>query len=183
MTSRYPDPRKLDVAAFAADAGQLEGRWPLADLVRLGAGARQDAIVEWSLRGERRPVVAGDAEIWLHLAARARIGLECQRCLQPVAWDLDVARSLRFVPDEGVAAALDAQSEDDVLELPRSLDLLGAIEDELLLELPIVPMHEQCPQPLVASMGIDAEPPAAAQDAGPFAALAALKSNGVGGSG
>ena len=183
MTSRYPDPRKLDVAAFAADAGQLEGRWPLADLVRLGAGARQDASVEWSLRGERRPVVAGDAEVWLHLAARARIWLECQRCLQPVAWDLDVARSLRFVPDEGVAAALDAQSEDDVLELPRSLDLLGAIEDELLLELPIVPMHEQCPQPLVASMGIDAELPAAAQDAGPFAALAALKSSGVGGAG
>lgn len=181
MTSRNPDPRKLDVAAFAADAGLLEGRCALADFERLGAGARQDAEVQWTLRGERRPVMAGTAETWLHLTAHARVGLDCQRCLQPVDWALDVKRSLRFVPGEEAAAALDDQSEDDVLELSRSLDLRDLVEDELLLALPIVPMHEQCAQPLVPVLRAADVAPAADQGASPFAALAALKRNAASG--
>lgn len=178
MTARAPDPRKLDVAAFASEGGQLEGRWPLADFERLGAGSEQDGAVEWSIRGQRLAVAGGEPEIWLHLTARARIALDCQRCLQQVAWDLDVKRSLRFVAGEDAAAAIDAQSEDDVLELQRSVDLRTVIEDELLLDLPLVPMHERCPQPLPASAGEAATAPASAQSANPFAALAQLKRNG-----
>ena len=183
MTSRPPDPRKLDVAAFAADAGLLEGRWPLVDCERLGAGPRQEGDVEWSIRGQRTSVVGGEAETWLHLRARARIGLDCQRCLRQVTWDLDVKRSLRFVCGEDAAAALDAQSEDDVLELQRSVDLRDVIEDELLLDLPLVPMHEQCPQPLSASAGNAEGVAASARDANPFAALAKLKRRGATGGG
>lgn len=183
MTSRPPDPRKLDVAAFASDAGLLEGRWPLADFERLGAGPQQEGAVEWSIRGQRTSVVGAEPEIWLHLTARARIGLECQRCLRPVTWDLDVKRSLRFACGEDAAAALDALSDDDVLELQRSVDLLDVIEDELLLDLPLVPMHEQCPQPLPASAGDAQGAAASAQRANPFAALAKLKRSGATGGG
>ncbi len=174
MTPRQPDPRKLDAAAFAADAGVLEGHWPLADFSRLGDGSIQDGDVQWSVRGERRLVAGGEPEIWLHLAARARVGLDCQRCLQSVSWDLDVLRPLRFVAGEDAAAALDAKGEDDVLALSRSLDLHDLIEDELLLALPLVPMHAQCPQRLPMSAG-DQGGPAVAQDPNPFAALVALK--------
>lgn len=178
MSLRPPDPRKLDVAAFAADAGRLEGRWPLAHFERLGAESRPQGDVVWSVRGQRKPIAGGEPEIWLHLEAHARIGLDCQRCLKPVAWDLDVERSLRFVSGEEAAAELDAEIEDDVLELVRSLDLRELIQDELLLALPLVPMHEHCPQPLSASadpaeVSLDPE-----QDAHPFAALARLKRNG-----
>ncbi len=182
MTSRAPDPRKFDVAAFASEAGQLEGRWPLADFARLGAGSPQEGAVEWSIRGQQVSVAGGEPEIWLHLTARARILLDCQRCLRPVAWNLDVQRSLRFVSGEDAAAALDAQSEDDVLELQRSVDLRDMIEDELLLELPLVPMHEHCPQPLLASASDAEAVPASAQPANPFAVLAKLKRNGSVGS-
>ena len=175
MTTRQPDPRKLDVAALAADATQLEGHWPLAGFARLTDGSTQDAEVHWSVRGQCRPVAGSEAEIWLHLAARARVWAECQRCLQPVALDLEVARPLRFVAGEDAAAALDAESEDDVLALPRSLDLHELIEDELLLALPLIPMHDQCPQGLPMSVG-DASVGAAADSVPkPFAALAALK--------
>jgi len=171
MTSRHTDPRKLDVAAVAADGLVLEGRWALHDFERLNEAARQEGEVMWSLRGQRRPVAGGEAETWLYLSAQARVWLECQRCLQPVAVDLNVARALRFVADEATAEALDAESEDDVLALPRSLDLHELVEDELLLALPLVPMHDRCPQPLPMRVG-EADVESAPN---PFAALAELK--------
>ncbi len=175
MTSRSPDPRKLDVAAVATDAAVLEGHWPLAGFARLADGSTQDGEVQWSVRGQRRPVAGGEAEIWLHLAARAQVLRECQRCLQPVALDLEAVRPLRFVAGEDAAAALDAECDDDVLALPRSLDLHELVEDELVLALPLVPMHAKCPLRLPMSAGdagVEAEVEAAPN---PFAALSALK--------
>ncbi len=49
---------------------------------------------------------------------------------------------------EEAAAALDAESDDDVLALESSLDLHALVEDELLLALPLVPRHDECPEPL-----------------------------------
>jgi uncharacterized protein len=43
MNPREFDPLRLDVAAFAKDAGQLEGHWPLNDLLRLQDAAHPDA--------------------------------------------------------------------------------------------------------------------------------------------
>jgi uncharacterized protein len=175
MTSRMPDPRRFDAAAAAADALSLEGRWPLAGFERLHDGAAHDGDVQWSVRGERRAMAGAEAEIWLHLTLRARLWRDCQRCLQPVAIDLDLARALRFVADEATAEALDAESEDDVLALPRHLDLHELAEDELLLALPLVPMHEKCPQSLPTSAGLEAGDAASGAAANPFAALAGLR--------
>jgi uncharacterized protein len=58
----------------------------------------------------------------------------------------EVKRWLRFAGDEAEAAELDAESEDDVLPLQRWLNLKDLVEDELLLALPLVPRHEQCPE-------------------------------------
>jgi uncharacterized protein len=55
----------------------------------------------------------------------------------------------------------------------RHLDLHGLVEDELLLALPLVPMHEHCPRQLPMSAG-DAEVAPAPK---PFAALASLRRN------
>ena len=61
---------------------------------------------------------------------------------------LHAERRIFFVDGEDAAAALDAESEDDVLALTPALDLAELVEDELLLALPLVPRHEQCPEPL-----------------------------------
>jgi uncharacterized protein len=126
----------------------------------------------WSARGERRRPKAVEPEIWLHLGARAGVWMTCQRCLQPVRVAVEVERSIRFVQGEDAAARLDADSDDDVLELEHSLDLLGLVEDELLLALPIVPRHERCPIELPTSV---AEDPVAEPPPSPFAALESLK--------
>lgn len=175
MKPRHDDPRNLDVAAAAAASASLSGRWPLSGFSRLIEGTPADSPaggdVTWSVHGQQRLVPGGDAEIWLHLAAQAPVGRECQRCLQPLMLDLEVSRSLRFVASEAVAAALDAESEDDVLALGDGLDLHELVEDELLLALPLVPTHAQCPQPLPRLAGDDKLEAAAH----PFAALAGLK--------
>jgi uncharacterized protein len=183
MKPRHPDPRRndprnLDVAAVAASAACLSGRWPLAGFARLvegtPAGTSTGGDVQWSVRGQQRLVPGSDAQIWLHLAAQVRVWRECQRCLQPMPLDLEVSRPLRFVAGEEVAAALDAESEDDVLALNLGLDLHELVEDELLLALPLVPTHDQCPQPLPGAADDGALEPAAH----PFAALAGLKRRG-----
>jgi uncharacterized protein len=130
-----------------------------------------DGCVDWTAQFEARTQPGGAREPWLHLQAQARVWRDCQRCLQPVALDLAVDRSFRFVTDEDTAAALDADSDEDLLALSRQFDLRALLEDELLLELPLVPRHEACPEPLAAAV----EPASEVASEHPFAALAALK--------
>lgn len=112
----------------------------------------------------------------MHLQASAAVPLSCQRCLGPVITPLEVDRWFRFVADEATAETEDDDSEEDVLALEPRPDLLDLLEDELLMAVPLVPMHGACPAPL----------PAAADDPGalpeeistpphPFAALARLR--------
>lgn len=181
MKPRVRDPLRLDVEAFAKEGGRLDGHWPLAGFERLAESAHRDARpaasdeVLWGAEGALRPVRGGQPEIWLHVHARAQMNLECQRCLQPVAATLIAQRSFRFVADEATAAEIDADSEDDVLALTRALNLKDLLEDELILSLPLVPMHDSCPQPLSAP---SADEPAVDERPNPFAALAALKRKG-----
>lgn len=176
------DPVRLDVAAFAADAASLAGEWPGSTLVRLAESQAppQDValpVVVWAAQGERRAVPAGEAELWLTLQVDTTVWLTCQRCLQPYCLPLALDRRLRFVRGEAQAEALDAESEDDVLALSRSLDLRELIEDELLLALPLVPRHEVCPQPLPVPIAVESDelPNEAPERPNPFAALQGLK--------
>jgi len=180
MSLRPFDARHLDVEAFARGGAELAGEWPLAALRRLleachaDAASQAGAVVRWRARGEARGARAGGPEIWLHLSVEARPVLVCQRCLGPVAIEQAVERSLRFVPGEDEAERLDAESDDDVLALARTLDLQALVEDELLLALPLVPRHDTCPPDAPAQWAPDeeAEP---SDEPHPFAGLAALK--------
>jgi uncharacterized protein len=101
-----------------------------------------------------------------------------------MAVSLAVAPAIRFAANESQAASEDADSDEDVLALTRSLNLRELAEDELLLALPLVPRHASCPQPLPLAAGDEAAAQPPADPAGsegpevkphPFAALAALK--------
>ncbi|MEK8031833.1 YceD family protein [Ideonella sp. DXS29W] len=178
MNAKPIDPRRLDVGAFVAAAGELSGEWPLTELERLSGsvlGAHPEGEpIHWQVQGEQRPVTGGEPEVWLHVTAQGCVSMQCQRCLGPMPAALDVDRWIRFVRDASQAEALDAELEEDVLELQRHMDLRELVEDELLLELPLVPRHEACPQPLPMTPEQDAvdEP---SPRPNPFAALAQLK--------
>lgn len=140
--------RRLDVQAFAEDAAQLEGQATIGDFARLAAEAKgvgADRPVTWSAEGELLNPRHLQPEVWLHLQASCDLPLTCQRCLEPVEVPLRVERSFRFVADEATAAAQDDEAEEDLLALDRAFDLPALVEDELLMEVPVVPRHEVCP--------------------------------------
>lgn len=167
MSLRPAKPRALDVAAFAEAGQDLSGTWPLAELARLSDSTAPEArpgaedAVRWSLRGEHRPRAGGDPIVRLHLQADTRLFLSCQRCLAPVEVLLRIDRSVRFVRDEAQAAELDTLSDEDVLAMDRRLDVQAWVEDEMLLDLPLVPRHSRCPAPLpgAEALGVGVAPP------------------------
>jgi len=178
-SSRELDPRRLDVAAFASAAGEIAGEWPAERLPRLlAAGLDTDdaaprAPIAWRAVGERRVLAGAGLQPSLAIDAATEITLECQRCLQRMRLLVHAERRIFFVDGEDAAAALDAESENDVLASAPAFDLAELIEDELLLALPLVPRHERCPEPLPRAFVED--DPATAPADNPFAVLAALK--------
>lgn len=155
MKSREPrplNPRKLDIGAFIDTQAPLAGELPLTEALRLAAGLAPEVPaadmppVRWRAVGELVPQRVGAPHLWLNLEAQARLPWTCQRCLHPVDIEVEVSRRIRFVADEALAASLDADSDEDVLELSRSFDLLALVEDELIMESPIVPFHDECPE-------------------------------------
>ena len=139
MKEHQYSPAKLDVAAFARDGASLSGELPAAALLRLADAAAPEApasawpAVTWQVTGERRELRGGEAQTWLHLEAQATVRLTCQRCLQPVDELIALSHSFRFVKDEAEALSVDPESEEDLLALTRSLDVIELLEDELLL--------------------------------------------------
>ena len=171
-------PQSLDVRAFSRDGATLSGQAPLAQWERLSAESEDGLVsppVKWQARGEAVPEVGAQDQVWLHLQVNAVLPLLCQRCLSPLLTAVDVDRSFRFVADEATAMALDDEEEEDLLVTSREFNLIDLVEDEVILAMPLVPLHEACPEPLHMSV----EDPQFEQEEEkrphPFAALAGLK--------
>jgi uncharacterized protein len=171
-------PRSLDVKGFAEQEAALSGQLSLPELPRLIAetqGSGAASSVSWSASGELRNPRHVHPEIWIHLKAQAVLPLTCQRCLGPVDVPVAVDRSFRFVDDEDMAAAQDEQSDEDVLAMSRSFNLVELLEDELLMELPLAPRHETCPVPVKLAVADEDFDAAGSQRENPFAMLGKFK--------
>lgn len=175
------NPARLDARRFAEANGHLQGACAATELTRLAADLHPDGLVDgpapvaWQADGELRG--AGQAAVWLRLQAQATVPLTCQRCLGPVPTPLVVDRWFRFVATEAQAEAEDDEAEEDLLALEPRPDLMAVLEDELLMALPLVPMHAVCPHSLPSSAGTlpetaDGE---GARRESPFQALSKLK--------
>lgn len=154
----------LDGLEFARHGRRLAGRVRLASLPRLADVLADDG-------GEIECEVLGESDregsAFLVMRLEGEVGLRCQRCLETLIVPLRVASRLLLVPpgrqwpDEELA-----EDDYDAVEAGKEMALLPMIEEEVLLALPIAPMHESC------------EPPAATNDEqapSPFAALAKLR--------
>jgi uncharacterized protein len=172
------DSRRLDVKAFAEAAAKLAGENRLGDHPRLMAetgGRGAETALVWSASGELRNPGHVNPELWLRLEARTALSLTCQRCLGPVEVALAVQRSFRFVQDEAIAMAEDDSSEEDLLALSRSFDLMELVEDELLMEMPVAPRHKVCPVPVTMAVADEDFEAALPERENPFALLQRLK--------
>jgi uncharacterized protein len=177
--SRNFQPQRLNLQALAQDGQPWSEVTPLKDLQRLAEEAQDlgpDTAVPWQARAELRPQTGTEDQVWLHLSAHTSVPLTCQRCMAAVSTALEVDQWYRFVESEEVAMAEDDESEEDLLVMVPQFDLLALLEDELLMALPLVPMHETCPVTPVFSAG-DPTVEAAEAKPNPFAVLSQLKKN------
>lgn len=170
------NPQSLDVKAFAKAGLQLEGETPLSQFERLAqdCAGEINGQVQWSAQGALVPDASGKESVWLHIQVQAMVPLTCQRCLSPVPTELELARDFRFVADEDTAIQEDEDSQEDLLVLEPAFDLLALVEDELLMSLPLVPMHQACVGERVPTSK-EEEAILSATKPNPFAVLASLK--------
>ncbi len=67
-------------------------------------------------------------------------------------YPIDEKVDFRLVANEPELTQAELEAEDEALPATEPVNVLDLIEDQLILALPIVPMHEHCPQ------GAGAEP-------------------------
>ena len=176
--TRQNQVQSLNLQALAASGEPLVDVMPLQKLERLAQesiGLQPDLMVNWQAAAELRVGSTGQPDTWLHLEANTTVPMTCQRCMGAVQTPLQINQWYRFVVSEEIAMAKDDASEEDLLVMAPQFDLLALLEDELLMALPLVPMHEVCPvAPLLSAgdLGGDVDEEARPH---PFAALAQLK--------
>ena len=180
--TRQPSLRSLNLQALTDSSVPLTDRTPLHLLERLANEIHRlepDFFIDWQVKAELRPGASGPADTWLQLRADTTVSLVCQRCMGPAQTQLHVDRWYRFVDTEDIAMAEDDASEEDLLVMAPQFDLLALLEDELLMALPLVPMHDECPVlPAFSAGALEADDPSndvAQHKPHPFAALAQLK--------
>ena len=178
---------RLNLQAFAQAGMPAAETTPLQMMDRLAQEALSlgtDSAVSWTAVAELRPGLQAEQSVWLHLTASALVSLTCQRCMGMVGMPLEVDQWYRFVATEAIAMAEDDESEEDLLVMEPQFDLLALLEDELLMALPLVPMHGECPVAPAMQVGEEALVPVASENGDdrrlgekphPFAALAQLK--------
>jgi uncharacterized protein len=172
---------RLDVRAFAQAGDSMSGDDPLRHYLRLAADLHGHAIewhdlqVQWNIRGEMVAPAGGKPQHWMHLQLRAQLPMTCQRCLGQVLMPVALDNSYRFVADEETAEAEDDNCDEDLLVLSKQFDLRELLEDELLLELPLMPKHEVCPEHVKLASTDEDFKAALTQKPNAFAVLGSLK--------
>lgn len=166
-------PARLHAERSVAARRHFQGRLPVASMPRLAAAVADDrGEVEYELQfGIEALATPG---VTVH--AKAMLILQCQRTLQPFAWQVEIDTRLGLIADERDEAALPPGVEPLLLD-DGTLDPAQAIEDELLLALPAFPVKPGAETE--ALHWADQNASAAADDAepetNPFAILRGLK--------
>ena len=151
--STGPIPDRIDAARLFARFGRIDAAIPVARLQRLipylaGADGQAEVNLQFGLDAEGRKLLTGSIV--------ANLALACQRCLQPMQLPVNSELSLLVFSDhkeleQQMSLQTRENLEQDVLVLDemqvqaeggQELDLLALIEDELILSLPLAPMHE-----------------------------------------
>jgi uncharacterized protein len=157
----------IDGLEFSRTEDELKGHLPLADLNRL-RDCLFDAVggVDFLLKGDRDR----QRRFVLHLEVRGVLQLQCQRCLQALAYPLQITNTLLLVrPNEPFPVEADEPDAPDCIVAEADMDVATLIEDEILLSLPLSPRHPEGTCNRQTSAGSSG--PAAS----PFASLASLR--------
>ncbi len=138
-------PETIDPLRLAKTGRALSGSYELRQFDRVNASLKDGSKVQVSFklefsRDDKNQLfsIVGDLETVLPQV--------CQRCMQPMQHQLSIAIKLAIVSNEEEAENLPAEFE-PYIDTGVPVKLQDFIEDELLLAMPLVSLHEQqeCP--------------------------------------
>lgn len=132
----------IDGFEFASAGATQQGVLPLSGFARLRDMLASDAgDVAYKVRGVRD----GRGRPGLQLSVQCTLQLRCQRCLEPLAYEVQAATLLVLAASQAEIDAdpTDAQAPDRVLA-GKEMPLRELVEDELILALPYAPRHADC---------------------------------------
>lgn len=171
-----PIPARFNPDILARDTTRYGAEIPLEKFTRLG-----ECLVK------REGDMAGTVSVELSFTRRKDLvlangqystsySLQCQRCLGYMMLPIAATFELTFVENEAAALELPDAMDPVILDEHGNIDVVDMLEDELLLQLPVVARHEEgssdCSAELVMEE-VDAEP--AEPTRRPFEALKNLK--------
>ena len=128
--------RRYQVQKELSRSGTYEGEIAVCELVRLTSmldSDQADIAVNFGFlsSGYDYPILKGTVE--------TRLAIECQRCIKPIDLPMKFDFTLLIdAPDELV----DEINMDTLYSEDGEIDLFEVIEDELILNLPLVALHE-----------------------------------------
>ncbi len=180
-----PLPRLVDVRRLIASGGTIVAREPLSSFARLDdmlEGGEGGVDIELRFHIDHQKLRRIDGRV------RAAVRVCCQRCLQPMPFEIDSSFAVAAV-----------WSDEDAGHLPRDVDpyivgeepqdLRELVEDELIVSLPYISYHDSGPcaeqalqrsdEQAARDREIAAEKPQqddASSKANPFSVLEQLKS-------
>ena len=169
----------MDVKTSAQEARVMAGADLLSGYARLLPLLHQPdggLALHWEAGWRTQTGAQAGLEPWLELSLKAVLPLVCQRCMDGMEHAVDETHVYRFVGTEEQALDEDDASDEDLLVLSREFNLRELIEDELVMALPLVPKHAQCPKELHWSAADAAFEPESEKKKQPFANLQALMS-------
>ena len=141
----------IDAAEFAAAGAKQRGVLPLSGFPRLRDLLASDAgEVAYEIEGARdargRP--------GLRIRARGIVQLRCQRCLEPLRYEVNSEETLVLAASQ---AEIDAEPVDvdapDRVVASADLRVRDLVEDELILAVPFAPRHASCAAGSLAGEG------------------------------
>jgi len=163
MASELPE--QIECRQLAAGAGVLSGTLAATRLARIDEPYRVAGTTEVELHCRNRD--GGGYQVQARI--RAPLEAHCQRCLEWMAWPVDV--NLMLVAFTKAPPTQDHDEEDWIELADGMLPLREVIEDEVLLSCPFAPLHALKDCPAGDSIAV---PEVSSDRKQPFAGLADL---------
>ncbi len=131
-------PIEIDPIALAIKNVTLEGTYTLKNFTRLREIAKnEDLCAEFKLQFERNeegfPLIFGTITV--------PVDLICERCNEIVRFNFEIHPRLTAIISENKAKSLPDDYE-PVVTNGEPVNLSALIEDEILLEIPMIPKHQ-----------------------------------------
>jgi len=138
-------PETIDPMRLAKMGKELSGSYDLRQFARVNSSLKDDSKVQLSFklefsRDDKNQLFSVVGEL------QTTLPLVCQRCMQPMQHQLSAIIKMAIVSNEAEAENLPAEFE-PYIDTGGPVKLQDFIEDELLLAMPLVSLHEEheCP--------------------------------------